>query len=47
MKRMGKMLAVILGTGLVAVVSTMFNPRTAHALVAALVQVSNTPAAPR
>jgi hypothetical protein len=46
MKRMGKMLAVILGTGLVAVVSTMFNPRTAHALVAALVQVSNTPAAP-
>ena len=46
MKRMGKMLAVILGTGLVAAVSTMFNPRTAHALVAALVQVSNTPAAP-
>src|ERR1700721_3372176 len=46
MKRMGKMLALILGAGLVAAVSTMFNPRTGPALVAALVQVSNTPAAP-
>src|ERR1700722_7113089 len=46
MKRMGKMLALILGAGLVAAVSTMFSPRTAHALVAALVQVSNTAAAP-
>jgi hypothetical protein len=46
MKRMGKMLAMILSAGLVAAVATMFSPRTAHALVAALVQVSNTPAAP-
>ena len=46
MKRIGKMFAMILGAGLLAAVGTMFNPRTTHALVAALVQVSNTPAAP-
>jgi hypothetical protein len=46
MKRIGKMLVVILGAGLLASVGTMFNPRAAHALVAAVVQVSNTPAAP-
>jgi hypothetical protein len=46
MQRFAKMLAVILGAGLLALVGTMFNPRTAHALVAALVQVSNTAAAP-
>jgi hypothetical protein len=46
MKRIGKMFAVILGAGLLAAVGTMFNPRTTHALVAALVQVSNTAAAP-
>jgi hypothetical protein len=46
MKRIGKMLVLILGAALVAAVGTMFNPRTAHALVAALVQVSNTAAAP-
>src|SRR5580658_8672677 len=46
MQRFAKMLVVILGAGLLAAVGTLFNPRTAHALVAALVQVSNTPAAP-
>jgi hypothetical protein len=46
MQRFAKMLAAILGAGLLALVGTMFNPRTAHALVAALVQVSNTAAAP-
>jgi hypothetical protein len=46
MKQIGKMLVVIPGAGLLAMLATMFNPRTAHALVAALVQVSNTPAAP-
>jgi hypothetical protein len=46
MKRIARVLVVILGAGLFAAVGTMFNPRTAHALVAALVQVSNTPAAP-
>ena len=46
MKKMVKMLAMILSAGLVAAVATMFSPRTAHALVAALVQVSNTAAAP-
>jgi hypothetical protein len=46
MKRIGKMLVVILAAGLLAAVGSMFNPRTAHALVAALVQVSNTAAAP-
>jgi hypothetical protein len=46
MKRIGKMLVVILAASLLAAVGSMFNPRTAHALVAALVQVSNTAAAP-
>jgi hypothetical protein len=46
MRRIAKMLVVILGAALLAVVGTTFNPRTAHGLVAALVQVSNSPAAP-
>ena len=39
MKRIGKMLVVVLGAGLLAFVGSMFNPRTADGLVAALVQV--------
>jgi hypothetical protein len=46
MQRFAKMPAVILGAAFLAAVATMFNPRTAHGLVAALVQVSNSPAAP-
>jgi hypothetical protein len=46
MKRIGKMLDVVLGAGLLAFVGSMFNPRTADGLVAALVQVSNSAAAP-
>ena len=37
---------MIPGAGLLAAVGTMFNPRTAHAVVAALVQLSNTRTAP-
>ena len=44
MKRIGKMLAVILGGGLLVVVGAMFGPRTAHAIVSTLVQVANTSA---
>lgn len=43
MKRFGKMLAVILSAVLLLFVGAMFGPRTAHALVATLVQVANTP----
>lgn len=43
MKRIRKMLAVILGAVLLMFVAAMFGPRTAHAIVAALVQVVNTP----
>jgi hypothetical protein len=39
MKRMAKTLAAILGAGLLMVVGAMFGPRTAHAVVAALVQI--------
>jgi hypothetical protein len=46
MQRFAKVLVAILAAGVLAAVGTLFNPRTAHALVAALVQVSNTPAAP-
>jgi hypothetical protein len=43
MKRIGKMLAVIFGAGLLLVVGAMFGPRTAHAITATMVQVVNTP----
>ena len=46
MKRIGKMLAVILGGGLLVVVGAMFGPRTAHAIVSTLVQVVNTGSQP-
>src|ERR1700686_2062365 len=42
MKRIGKMLAVIFGAGLLVVVGAMFGPRTAHAITATMVQVVNT-----
>jgi hypothetical protein len=35
MKRIGKMLIVIVGAGLLTLVGTMFNPSTADAFVAA------------
>src|SRR5260370_31538489 len=44
MKRMGKMMGVILGAGLLVVVGAMVGPRAAHAIVATLVQVTNTSA---
>jgi hypothetical protein len=44
MKRSGKMFSVILGAAFLFILGTMFGPRTAHALVATLVQVANTPA---
>jgi hypothetical protein len=40
------MLGVILGAGLLVVVGAMFGPRAAHAIVATLVQVTNTSANP-
>jgi hypothetical protein len=40
MKRISRMLAVILGAGLLVVVGLMFAPRTAHALIATLVDVT-------
>ena len=43
MKRSGKMLSVILGAAFLLILGAMFGPRTAHALVATLVQVVNTP----
>jgi hypothetical protein len=43
---MRKMLGVILGAGLLVVVGAMFGPRAAHAIVATLVQVTNTSANP-
>jgi hypothetical protein len=46
MKRMRKTLGAILGAGLLVVVGGMFGPRTAHAVVAALVNVVNTQANP-
>ncbi len=46
MKRMGKMMGVILGAGLLVVVGAMVGPRAAHAIVATLVQVTNTSANP-
>lgn len=46
MKRIVKTLAVILGAGLLVFVGAMFGPRTAHAIVATLVQVANTTANP-
>jgi hypothetical protein len=42
MKRIGKMLAVIVGAGLLVFVGAMFGPRTAHAITATMVQVVNT-----
>ena len=41
MKRTGKMLSVILGAAFLLILGAMFGPRTAHALVATLVQVAN------
>jgi hypothetical protein len=46
MKQIGKMLAVILGGGLLVVVGAMVGPRAAQAIVATLVQVTNTSANP-
>jgi hypothetical protein len=46
MKRIGKMLAVILGAGLLVFVGAMIGPRSAHALVATLVQLNNSLANP-
>src|SRR5690242_15394237 len=43
---MRKMLAVILGVGLLVVVGAMVGPRAAQAIVATLVQVTNTSANP-
>ena len=39
MKRSGKMLSVILGAAFLLILGAMFGPRTAHALVATLVQI--------
>ena len=39
MKRIGKTLAVVVGAGLLMVVGAMLGPRTAHAVVGALVQI--------
>jgi hypothetical protein len=46
LKRFGKTLAVVLGAGLLVFVGAMFGLRTAHAVVASLVQVVNTAANP-
>src|ERR1700720_4645119 len=46
MKKTSKVVAAILGVSLFAVISVMVSPRTAHALVATLVQVVNTSANP-
>jgi hypothetical protein len=46
MKQIGKMLAVILGGGLLVVVGAMVGPRAAQAIVATLVQVTNTSSNP-
>jgi hypothetical protein len=45
-KRFGKVLGVIVGVGFLALLGAMVGPRTAHALVATLVQVVNTSAQP-
>lgn len=41
MKRTGKMFSIILGAAFLLILGAMFGPRTAHALVATLVQVVN------
>jgi hypothetical protein len=46
MKKTGKVASAILGVGLLAIISVMVSPRTAHALVATLVQVVNPPSQP-
>jgi len=42
MKKTGKVLAAILGGALLMLVGAMFGPRTAHAIIATMVQVVNT-----